>query len=429
MYRSEWEQALMRGDLQVLEYKVKTKGKYKLGQAEPFHVACGKGGVAIDEKKIKLVRWLLANEAPLSNSGVATPLHTLARYGEEYIPHSFRIGFILLCSGVAKYMHTSEGTPYGRAGRYNNDAMMGFFRAACWGILSLLEAADCLEADKMKALAYLDFGPLCFRVERILLAHGKESILRALEPLTDEQRNKVVQGIEDKFFDTWYGTHSNVICDSTSQAINNEFRFLYLGPSTSQYDLCESVFVQEKSITHSKYAAIPPPFFSPAKKIVQPHDVLPIAEGKSSFLNDPGHWAFFLSYTQRNPEAKLLAFEIYNSLRDSGEAVWLDVKMAQCDTASMKEGVLNSDAIIAVVSGGDNLQNHYLQRDACLAELRWAIDADKVIIPVVLPEDKKKVTEFVREGKEMGVDLSNCNFVEFIRSTPAFTQASISRKP
>ena len=36
-----------------------------------------------------------------------------------------------------------------------------------------------------------------------------------------------------------------------------------------------------------------------------------------------------MSYTQRNAGAKLLAAEIYSSLRERGKTVWLDIKMQQ----------------------------------------------------------------------------------------------------
>ena len=58
-----------------------------------------------------------------------------------------------------------------------------------------------------------------------------------------------------------------------------------------------------------------------------------------------------ISYTQRNPEAKLLAAELYTSMRERGKTVWLDTKMGKLNEAAMKEAATNSRCIIAVVTG------------------------------------------------------------------------------
>ena len=46
----------------------------------------------------------------------------------------------------------------------------------------------------------------------------------------------------------------------------------------------------------------------------------------------------------------------------------------------------------------------------CVQELNWAIDAGKIIVPVVVATDKPKVGEYIFEGKTKGVDLSDCDF-------------------
>lgn len=43
--------------------------------------------------------------------------------------------------------------------------------------------------------------------------------------------------------------------------------------------------------------------------------------------NAPGRWDVFLSHTQRDPAAVVLASEMYYELKERGLAVWLDVKM------------------------------------------------------------------------------------------------------
>ena len=44
-----------------------------------------------------------------------------------------------------------------------------------------------------------------------------------------------------------------------------------------------------------------------------------------------------MCFHQRNTGAKLLAAELYGSLRERGRTVWLDVKMGKLNTAAMQE--------------------------------------------------------------------------------------------
>ena len=46
-------------------------------------------------------------------------------------------------------------------------------------------------------------------------------------------------------------------------------------------------------------------------------------------INPPGHWDFFLSHTQRDPLAVMLAEILYSELAKMGKTVWLDVHMTK----------------------------------------------------------------------------------------------------
>ena len=46
-------------------------------------------------------------------------------------------------------------------------------------------------------------------------------------------------------------------------------------------------------------------------------------------INPPGHWDFFLSHTQRDPLAVMLAEILYSELAKMGKTVWLDVRMTR----------------------------------------------------------------------------------------------------
>jgi hypothetical protein len=50
---------------------------------------------------------------------------------------------------------------------------------------------------------------------------------------------------------------------------------------------------------------------------------------------EPEPWHFFLSHTQRDDGAKLLATEIFHGLEKLGYRCWLDVKMSRCDELAM----------------------------------------------------------------------------------------------
>jgi hypothetical protein len=84
----------------------------------------------------------------------------------------------------------------------------------------------------------------------------------------------------------------------------------------------------------------------------------------SGYLNEPGQWDFFISYTQRNGKAESLAKEVHRGLEDAGLSGWLDTRMVACDERAMQEGVKGSPAVIAVISGGDVKANRYWERGA-----------------------------------------------------------------
>ena len=69
------------------------------------------------------------------------------------------------------------------------------------------------------------------------------------------------------------------------------------------------------------------------------------------------------------------------------------------------------------------------ERPMCVQELNWAIDAGKIIVPVVVATDKPKVGEYIDEGKKKGVDLSDCDFKHVDRSNKTMLDASLQTIP
>ena len=135
------------------------------------------------------------------------------------------------------------------------------------------------------------------------------------------------------------------------------------------------------------------------------------------------HIFAFLSYTQRDPEAKLIASELYHELQDRSLECWLDVKMHQRDEAAMEAGVQNAECLIAIFT--NNGKDSYLSRKFCRQEILWAERYHKPIVAVVSRDDKKNVGKFVEEGMRYGLDFSKIDFKEYIRSSPEHAKASL----
>eukprot|EP01047_Picozoa_sp_COSAG01_P024051 COSAG01_NODE_1474_length_10192_cov_7.027742_2_plen_2062_part_00 len=155
----------------------------------------------------------------------------------------------------------------------------------------------------------------------------------------------------------------------------------------------------------------------------------PLPVARTGPLNAPGHWDAMVSYTQRHSGAKLLASEVYSGLRERGRTTWLDVKMAKLNEAAMQEAAQNSRCIVAVITGverpGDPAENAYFLREYCVNELRWARAAGVPIQPVILPEDKSKVGEFLGQAPADLKDLGAVDFIHLDRSRAAYWKAGV----
>lgn len=126
---------------------------------------------------------------------------------------------------------------------------------------------------------------------------------------------------------------------------------------------------------------------------------------------------FFLSHTQRDDGAKLMASELYLEFNmQCGKSCWLDVKMKQCDIGAMQRGVKGCGAFLALMT--DNGEISYLSRQNCRQELEWAEEYGKPIVLIVRTEDKHKVASFIAEASKYGYDISGLNFCTFDRSGP-----------
>jgi hypothetical protein len=162
----------------------------------------------------------------------------------------------------------------------------------------------------------------------------------------------------------------------------------------------------------------------------------PEPEPESELINQPGNWDFMISYTQRNAVSETLAVKISGELRKRGKTVWLDVEMDERDETAMEEGVKNSQCVIAIVSGPvmdpENPDvkpeaNAYFRRPFCLSELRWAMDAEVSILPVVAAEDKGKISEFCADIPEDLARLKGVDWKHIDRKDAEYFEVGMRR--
>ena len=144
-------------------------------------------------------------------------------------------------------------------------------------------------------------------------------------------------------------------------------------------------------------------------------------------LNKPGRWDVFISHTQRNPNAKLLASELYHSLKEKGLSVWLDVKMDDMGEAAMREGVENAALCLAIVTdGAGDPNNAYFSRTYCVQELRWAVEAGVPIQPMIDIDDKKRIGEFIKGAPPDLRFMGDIQFLELYRGNPKMWDACVT---
>ena len=136
--------------------------------------------------------------------------------------------------------------------------------------------------------------------------------------------------------------------------------------------------------------------------------------------NAPGRWVAFLSHTQRHGDAKAIAQRLFFSFRERELPAWLDVNMPQRSEAAMREGVVNSVCVVAIITGASvnsdtpdapAESNAYFRRRFCCNELRWAREAGVPIQPVVRFEDKRRIGEFLNDAPD---DLKCLGSVDWI---------------
>ena len=161
------------------------------------------------------------------------------------------------------------------------------------------------------------------------------------------------------------------------------------------------------------------------------------SEQKEATFNSPGRWQAFLSHTQRNKIATTYVHRLAPSLKQRGfPNIWHDVQMEEQKVLAMKEGVRNSECVIAVITGdvidpsnptNSPEGNAYFRRKYCLLELRWAVESR---VPIILAMDQKdmandKIGEMYAQAPDDLKFLFNEQVCKLDGSNPSFWEASV----
>jgi hypothetical protein len=156
----------------------------------------------------------------------------------------------------------------------------------------------------------------------------------------------------------------------------------------------------------------------------------------TTILNKPGYWDVFISHTQRNDQAKLWGEKLYASLTKLGYTCWLDVNMKNKSEEAMREGVQNSSCVVAIITGpcvnndkpNDKPElNGFFKREYCLKELRWAIEKNIFIQPVVRTKDREQIGELMSFAPNDLIELQKIEFVSLDRSDVTYWDAGVKK--
>ena len=153
---------------------------------------------------------------------------------------------------------------------------------------------------------------------------------------------------------------------------------------------------------------------------------LAVSDDLDIVLNAPGHWDIFISHTQRNADAREIGTRLETSFEKDYEMTsWIDVKMDCRNVGAMKEGVINSKCLIAILTDAcvNNNKpkdppetNAYFRRNYCVQELRWAIEHFIQIQPVIRAEDKQNIGNIISQAPPDLKFLADIDFIHLDRS-------------
>ena len=153
-------------------------------------------------------------------------------------------------------------------------------------------------------------------------------------------------------------------------------------------------------------------------------------------LNAPGIWRGpYISHTRGNGHGVAVSEGVYHEMNVRDLSSWQDVRMDDRSEQAREEGVKNSSCCVAVVTGpcvnpdrpNDKKEdNAYFNRPLRLQELRWAKEADKLIVCLVRMEDKNKVNLFFEDAPADFRHLRN-GVIFYDRNDPDYQKIGIRK--
>ena len=106
----------------------------------------------------------------------------------------------------------------------------------------------------------------------------------------------------------------------------------------------------------------------------------------------------------------------------------LDVEMSDKSEAAMREGVHGSRVVIAIITDDGDPGNAYFERPFCLSELRWALDANIFIQPVVAADDKQRIGELLAKAPDDLRDLlGSTDFIHLDRNDKEYWDVGVGK--
>ena len=106
----------------------------------------------------------------------------------------------------------------------------------------------------------------------------------------------------------------------------------------------------------------------------------------------------------------------------------MDVEMSDKSEAAMREGVHGSRVVIAIITDDGDPGNAYFERPFCLSELRWALDANIFIQPVVAADDKQRIGELLAKAPDDLRDLlGGTDFIHLDRNDKEYWDVGVGK--
>ena len=111
-----------------------------------------------------------------------------------------------------------------------------------------------------------------------------------------------------------------------------------------------------------------------------------------------------------------------------GPTCWLDVEMRDKSEAAMREGVMNCQVVLAIITDDGGEGNSYFERPFCLEELKWAQEGGIFIQPVVAVDDKQRIGELLAKApSDLRELLGRTDFIHLDRGDREYWQVGISK--